>query len=78
MLKKSKGQTYYYSYGGDTRKQQEQRQDIVKELQQDALLMNTIASDSRVDRKRRIREFELQKSERETYEDYVKVPRRLI
>ncbi|KAJ3337788.1 mannosyl-oligosaccharide alpha-1,2-mannosidase, partial [Kappamyces sp. JEL0680] len=55
----------------ENRRRQENRQDIIKELQQDSLLMNTIASDVRVDRKRRLKHLGIQEIEQETLKNHL-------
>lgn len=55
----------------ENRRRQDNRQDIIKELQQDGLLMNTIASDVRVDRKRRMKHLGIQEIEKETLKSHL-------
>jgi hypothetical protein len=55
----------------DNRRRQENREEIIKELYQDSLLMNTIASDNRVDRKRRIKQAGMQQLERDTLQSHL-------
>jgi ATP phosphoribosyltransferase regulatory subunit HisZ len=48
------------------RKQQECRHDIIKELRKDNLFMNTVASDVRVEHKRRLRQMGIEDLEKAT------------
>ncbi|KAJ3256196.1 mannosyl-oligosaccharide alpha-1,2-mannosidase [Boothiomyces macroporosus] len=50
----------------ESRKRQDNRRDILKELHDDTLLLSNIASDIRVDHMRRTRQYEMQKLERDT------------
>lgn len=56
----------------ETKRKQEYREDIMKAIQKDTLLMSTLGSDIRVDHKRRVRKLEIDQIEQETFESLIR------
>ncbi|KAI8925681.1 tumor suppressor, Mitostatin-domain-containing protein [Entophlyctis helioformis] len=60
----------------ESRRRENMREDIVKHLQHDTLLMSTYTSDNRVEQTRRLRTQKLNDQERQTYESLIEDERK--